>query len=1170
MRHPLVLSVLSAFLLVHSYADAQTASNGLVTNTPGLLRFYDFSALQGDVSSVASTGSDQTPLQCSIPFTIVPGRDAGKTAVRIDDQALHADPFSLASQHFTAEIWFKLVAAGTQRGNGDSTSGTIMSIGIGYWDGWRLTTSYPGRKLAFELGRPRGINAFGIGSPLTVANRAWQHAAVSWDGSTMRLYVNGLLSAQAPYSDPYTQPAADARFKIGFAGFGFGSVVMDVEQVAVFSRALRPAEIASHALDCAPPADDLAALIDQAQDSYVKARGDDDARTAMAPLLAASLPATWRLWAQLASELKSPRAQNVLPIMTDPQLPPLLAAQATDAVIAAIRDNPKMALPDSVYDTLLANDDLDADTRNAVALSRAFQLIAKGQIDQAQQTFDRHLARPDISPAAHSDITLSIAHAFRGQGHYDQARQYYQRISQDQAKSPAHQAIAALASAQTYALAGDYAQAAAAFTTISVNAALMPHHRQEAAECASECRRQQQGLPPLAPDATRQRPTPPPPPTKEWFVAPEGSDQNDGSAQRPFASIHAACAAIRQYRATQPASKGSLVVTLAGGSYDVTQTTELTSADCGSAEAPLHIRAATGEKPVLTGGVILRHFQPVTDPAVLARIPAEARALVLQHDLRDLNLPLDLQQRPLAELFCDDRPLTVARWPNSGFVTIDALLPDYAEKKTPAFIFADQRPARWTAADDIWLTGYWVHHWAADTVKVKAIDLAAGTVALAKMPGYGLRSKQHFFAFNLLEELDQPGEWFLDRQNAMLYLFPAQPVANNTYTLSRLNAPFLKLNDVSHVVISGLHFAFNQANAIEMTNVSNGAIIGCSIKNIARDALVCENGSHLSIYGNDFLTIGRCGMRVSGGKRRDLSPSGIVIENNVVNNFSRLDRTYTPALHLEGVGTRVAHNLFCDSPHHAIRVEGNDHAIVFNEVHSVVYESDDQSGIDMWYNPTYQGNVISYNFWHHIGSGMNVAGQSGIRLDDAICNVVMVGNVFLNAADGHFGGIQIHGGKDNVAENNLFISCKAALSFSPWGEKRWLDVLKRDNMKQRLYGDIAIDQDPYASRYPWLASLHENHDRNFIWRNLAVDCDSFFMRPNRFSDAVDNLSVQNDPGFTSQQDFTLRPNSWAQQHSAFRPIPFREIGLYQDELRASWPVKFPITDHYRGPHWPLQ
>lgn len=196
--------------------------------------------------------------------------------------------------------------------------------------------------------------------------------------------------------------------------------------------------------------------------------------------------------------------------------------------------------------------------------------------------------------------------------------------------------------------------------------------------------------------------------------------------------------------------------------------------------------------------------------------------------------------------------------------------------------------------------------------------------------------------------------------------------------------------------------------------------------------------------------MGAGGARVDGGDRKTLTPGEHFVENCHIWDFSRVDRVYAPAVHVDGVGQRIAHNLFHDSPHHGMRVEGYEHAVEFNEIHSVVYEFDDQAGIDIYGNPAYRGLMLRYNFWHHIGSGYNVAGQSGIRLDDFISDVLIYGNVFYRCAGGRFGGVQIHGGKDNFVDNNLFIDCKAAVSFSPWGQTRWLQRLAENGTKSAI------------------------------------------------------------------------------------------------------------------------
>jgi hypothetical protein len=209
--------------------------------------------------------------------------------------------------------------------------------------------------------------------------------------------------------------------------------------------------------------------------------------------------------------------------------------------------------------------------------------------------------------------------------------------------------------------------------------------------------------------------------------------------------------------------------------------------------------------------------------------------------------------------------------------------------------------------------------------------------------------------------------------------------------------------------------------------------------------------------------------------------------------------------------------------------------------------------------------VIRYNFWHHIGSGHNVAGQAGIRLDDFISGVLVYGNVFYRCAGGRFGAVQIHGGKDNIVDNNLFIGCKYALSFSPWGEQRWLERLAHDSTRRAIAaGGVDPTTPPHSTRYPDLANMKKSPDRNYITRSLAIDCGTFSARDRGVNEFLDNHMIAEHPNLANPaaSSFRLGEDLPIYDRFGFRPIPFEEIGLYEDENRASWPVGHEVTRHY--------
>jgi len=139
-----------------------------------------------------------------------------------------------------------------------------------------------------------------------------------------------------------------------------------------------------------------------------------------------------------------------------------------------------------------------------------------------------------------------------------------------------------------------------------------------------------------------------------------------------------------------------------------------------------------------------------------------------------------------------------------------------------------------------------------------------------------------------------------------------------------------------------------------------------------------------------------------------------------------------------------------------MRLEGNDITVEYNEISHVVNESDDQGGIDIYYNPSYRGIVIRYNRWSDIKGGTR-HGAAGVRLDDMISGVTIFGNIFERCGALHFGGVQIHGGKDNIVENNLFFNCEAAVSFSSWSEERWIKELESPVIKKKIYEEVDIN-----------------------------------------------------------------------------------------------------------------
>ncbi len=660
---------------------------------------------------------------------------------------------------------------------------------------------------------------------------------------------------------------------------------------------------------------------------------------------------------------------------------------------------------------------------------------------------------------------------------------------------------------------------------------------------------------------------------REFYVAPGGSDGNPGTQAKPFATPETARDAIRRLKQTGPLPDGGVTVWFRGGTFVRTNAFELGAADSGTAAAPIVYRAVEGEAVRWLGGRVLRGFHPVGDRAVLGRLTEPARTHVVQVNLRALGITNFGTMksrgfgRPTAtahcELFFAGQPMTLARWPNEGQFAQIAGFPEGAGQGdeqggkigalTGGFFYSGDRPRRWQSLDDVWVHGYWAWDWANSYERVASIDLDRRLIKTAPPYGqYGFRKGQRFYFLNVLEERDEPGEWFLDRQRGILYFWPPKPVGDGEAVLSVLDRPLIAMNDVAHVTFRGLALEATRAHGITIRGGASDRITACWIHNIGDYGVWIEGGHDHGVVGCDIANTGDGGVNLSGGDRQMLTPGGHFVENCHFQNQGRWSKCYVPAVLVSGVGQRVAHNLIHDHPHCAILYSGNDHRIEFNEIHHVALETGDVGAIYAGRDWTFRGNKIRFNYIHETGGvGM---GSMGVYQDDCVSGAEIFGNIFYKVQRAAFLG----GGRDHRVENNIFVDCDPAIQLDGRGldtSPVWHNMVY-DFMKRQL---AAVPAALYRARYPEIAALDRYYattngvppENNLAARNICVGkwAETVWHAKPEWLTLRDNL-VGVDPKFVApeKQDFRLQPDSPAWK-LGFQPIPVEQIGLQTDEFR---------------------
>jgi parallel beta-helix repeat protein len=659
------------------------------------------------------------------------------------------------------------------------------------------------------------------------------------------------------------------------------------------------------------------------------------------------------------------------------------------------------------------------------------------------------------------------------------------------------------------------------------------------------------------------------------FVAPDGNDGWSGNTpdpsdnnQGPLATLQTARDRARSLRKEHP--EAAIDICMADGDYELADTITFDNRDSGTSEAPLTIRSANPRMARLIGGRILdRPVSPIPS-ATLDRIPLAAREHIVSFDLSatpELNAlsarGFGREPHPAhTELYCDHKRLTLSRYPDAGteaaiFGTPASNDDDHGGEigdLTEGFLIDDDRPLTWASYEDVWIHGYWAWDWADTYERIAGIDPETLHLKTHSPYGvYGFRSGQPFHYLNIPEELDSPGEYFIDPDGIAYAWLPTTDTDSET-AISTLETPLLSFVNASHISIEGLTLEYGCGDAVRISHGSDVSLPGLTVRNIGNSGIVIDQGHRHTVTSCGIYNIGETAIDVAGGDRAALERCNHAILNNHIHHFAEWVRCYRPGIKVAGVGVRIANNHIHDAPHNAVLLSGNEHLIEKNHIHDVCYETGDSGAFYMGRDWTERGNVIRYNRIHDtLGHGL---GSRAIYLDDCASGTVVHGNIFYNCTMAVF----IGGGRNHRVTNNIFVDCEPALVIDGRGasEKEVWKQMVNDIMHPRFEAMNPLEP-PYSVRYPDLKEVaayyfHElgvPPEGNLVSRNICIGEWLQVREPAFIKQIALQLNfTDGDPGFTDTpaRDFHLPPDAEVFE-LGFKPIPLDEIGLYTDRFR---------------------
>lgn len=542
----------------------------------------------------------------------------------------------------------------------------------------------------------------------------------------------------------------------------------------------------------------------------------------------------------------------------------------------------------------------------------------------------------------------------------------------------------------------------------------------------------------------------------DYYVSTKGSDKNDGSIEKPFATIEKAIEVVKKL---DKKDKESVTVCIKTGTYKVDPlvfTEEFTGTD-GCAVT----FCAFGNGEVILScaeSLSATDFKDSSEyPFIAERLTDDAknRVRVLDLTAKPYELTADDWGKLYAmgsyntaakydgdyagplpcELFVNDERQVIARYPNEGFLYTENVIStgkglesdgaltkneNWEDAKNPESDVYEisseltERINSWHEKSEAWMMGYWKYDWADSSSPIGSFDAENQTLSPKFVSLFGTKTGAPYYFYNILEELDTEGEWYLNRKKGLLCLYTPKNFTDASIDLALTLEPVIKVT-ADNMTFKNLTITGTRGTGI-IVEGNNNTVDGCLIKNVSDYAIIMTGTGNKAI-NNEITHTGKGGIILNGGDTESLTAGENIADNNLIHDWSEIYFTYCPAITLNGVGNTCSHNEIYNSPHEAIAFSGNNHIIEYNLIHDVCLLSDDAGAIYSGRHWDWYGNVIRYNCIYNLGSEGHR--PDGIYLDDALSGQEVYGNILVNIPKFalHFGG-----GRDLSVWGNIIIN----------------------------------------------------------------------------------------------------------------------------------------------------
>ena len=529
-----------------------------------------------------------------------------------------------------------------------------------------------------------------------------------------------------------------------------------------------------------------------------------------------------------------------------------------------------------------------------------------------------------------------------------------------------------------------------------------------------------------------------------FYVATNGDDSNSGTIDFPFATVEKARDAIRELKVESGLPNGGVTVYIRGGTYQLTESLEFTEEDSGTEAAPIVYQEYPGEHAVLSGGVSIpgKSFIRVTDQKVLERFYPEVRNKIVYVNLKDYGFTdfgtwvsgdktyqpwelageTDRNSVPGLMLFVDDVPLDIARVPNRIYSGKDEGMWDYFSSgkqissstngKGQTFVYTDDRIEKWKTYKDVAVYGFWNTSWKIESSAIHYVDFEKKQITLRHKLSSGTAEGRRYIYLNVLEELDNENEYYVDKDSGILYMYARDGLTKTNVDITQFGRDASKdflvsFDHASYITLRNLDITLSRTTGVHIKGGRNVLIDGCEIKNHGRTAVsiggfaydsknpargtrAVYNTEYMGYSGGGFidrndwenewaaynhgvvnsrlLNTGSYGAILMGGDYLEAEKANHFIYNCEIANTGRYDSALSWAVNVVGVGLTVSHSSIHHNSSGAFNFGGADIIMEYNDIYHNCIDNSDYGVFYScgWYNEHNLNTEIRYNYIHDV------------------------------------------------------------------------------------------------------------------------------------------------------------------------------------------------------------